>query len=558
MKKKKKPLINKNITSHYNNLFKQKINYYKIANETSYLLGYLMNTNKQYKLIVNSLIKNNLVSNDQIYPSIVKDFHTNIQIKPFWNNSIQKLSDKLFLPSNDNLCEANDYIKTFNANSWFNVEQYTGFNYKFYKLKTKVNSNDIKKIVKCKQIKLYLNENQRYYMKKIIGTYRYFYNRCVSYLNNYDKTTKTSWFCVEPDNEKTKIAIKVIDNPYNMINMRSQLKSNLPDWLLDKFPSHLIDQAFIEAFNRFKVCLDKCMKTGKPFQFTYKSKKELIHTINLEKVMINSKDNGLFVKWKIDNEYMFKNLNSSEKFNENNIIGSSLSYHKILKTFTLNLNYETLTTTSNSNQICAIDQGIKNPFTIYSPIKVVQIGNGVTRKLYKVCKEIDIIKSRIDKGTYYSKVIVNDIMQKEHYVVNSARKRSLRKALHKKIQYMKNLRNELHNKTIKYLCDTYKTIILPPFKTQEMVGNLTSDIARKMYTLSFYKFKQKLLNKAIEMGVKVHLLNEPFTSKTCGRCGNIKCNLGNADTYVCNKCNLVISRDFNGARNILLRNISQI
>lgn len=273
--------------------------------------------------------------------------------------------------------------------------------------------------------------------------------------------------------------------------------------------------------------------------------------------MINSKHNGLFVGWKINNKFLFKYLKSSEKFPEH-VVGSSLTYHKILKTFVLNLNYEDTTKVSKNKETCAIDQGIKRPFTIYSQTTVTEIGDKSCDKLYKVCKEIDIIKSRIDKGKYYTKYKVNEVVYRKEHKVNANVRRNLRKAMHKKIQYVKNLRTELHNKTIKYLCDTYKAIILPPFKIQELAGKLNSKVSRNMFTLSFYKFKQKLKTKAKEMGVCVYELNEPFTSKTCGRCGYIKYNLGNADIYKCDKCGLVIGRDINGSRNILLRNLSQI
>ena len=62
-------------------------------------------------------------------------------------------------------------------------------------------------------------------MKIIIGTYRYYYNRCVSYLNNYDNKTKKIWFLVDPIDLKTKVTIKVTDLPYNFRNMREYLKT---------------------------------------------------------------------------------------------------------------------------------------------------------------------------------------------------------------------------------------------------------------------------------------------------------------------------------------------
>lgn len=555
---KKKNLIKKKFSDYCKHLFFHRAKYLKYGCTLSYLIGRQMNINKQFKAVIESMRKNNILNENQLLPSIFKAYYMDGRIIPFWNDNIQQVSNKLFMPSNDNLKLINNNTKTFKSDSWFTVNQYVAEDKKYYKLKTKDHEQDIQEVVKCKKIKLFLNQEQKKYMCQIIGIYRYFYNRCVSYFNNYDKHTKTSWFHVDPKDEKTKILINNIEYPYNMRNMRPFLKDNLPKWILEKFPSHLIDETISEAFTRFQTCLSRCIKTRRPFDFKYKTKKQIVQTINLEKGMISYTYNGLFANWKINGKSMFKKIRSSEKFTDN-VIGSSISYHRILGTFVLNMNYYATSTNIKSKQVCAIDQGIKKPYTIYSPSKVTEIGEGSADKLHKICKEMDIIISRMNSNKYYKKYKTkDDYMIKQFHYKNSANKRSLKKALHRKIKYIQNMVSELHNKTIKHLCDTYKTIILPPFKIQEMACNLHNKVARNMYTLSFYKFKQKLISKGKEKGVKIYSLNEPFTSKTCGRCGNIKYNLGNADVYRCDKCNLVISRDINGARNILLRNLHYI
>ena len=57
---------------------------------------------------------------------------------------------------------------------------------------------------------------------------------------------------------------------------------------------------------------------------------------------------------------------------------------------------------------------------------------------------------------------------------------------------------------------------------------------------------------------KTHLyvVDESYTSKTCGRCGFIKDNLSGNKVYKCDSCCLEIGRDLNGARNILLKNMT--
>ena len=128
-------------------------------------------------------------------------------------------------------------------------------------------------------------------MKQIIGTYRYFYNRAVSYVNNHNKENLTSKFYINPREKTGLIKINCPSvNYYSAYTMRKLIKKNVPDWYLPNFPSHLIDQAFIECSNKFITCLKLCSKTGKPFKFSYKQKKNKIQTINpLSKSIIDGK-----------------------------------------------------------------------------------------------------------------------------------------------------------------------------------------------------------------------------------------------------------------------------
>jgi putative transposase len=70
---------------------------------------------------------------------------------------------------------------------------------------------------------------------------------------------------------------------------------------------------------------------------------------------------------------------------------------------------------------------------------------------------------------------------------------------------------------------------------------------------SHYLFVQRLISKAEEYGRIVKYVDESYTSKTCGNCGEINEKLGSNETFKCPLCNFKIKRDFNGARNIYLK-----
>ena len=91
-------------------------------------------------------------------------------------------------------------------------------------------------------------------------------------------------------------------------------------------------------------------------------------------------------------------------------------------------------------------------------------------------------------------------------------------------------------------------------KNKRKINNKT---ARAILTWSHYLFRQRLLNKSREFPwVKVVIVTEEYTSKTCGSCGKLNQSLGSKKDFKCS-CGYEADRDVNGARNILLKFISE-
>jgi hypothetical protein len=53
-----------------------------------------------------------------------------------------------------------------------------------------------------------------------------------------------------------------------------------------------------------------------------------------------------------------------------------------------------------------------------------------------------------------------------------------------------------------------------------------------MLNWSHFTFRQKLKHKAKEFGVVVHEVSEHYSSKGCGQCGMIHCNLKGSKTFI--------------------------
>jgi putative transposase len=107
----------------------------------------------------------------------------------------------------------------------------------------------------------------------------------------------------------------------------------------------------------------------------------------------------------------------------------------------------------------------------------------------------------------------------------------------------------------------YSTIVLPKFETQKMVSKcqrkINSKTAKNMLIWSHYRFKTRLMNKAREYSnCRVIICGEEYTSQTCSECGYLHSKIGGAKKFKCPGCNQESDRDFNAARNILLKESS--
>ena len=174
------------------------------------------------------------------------------------------------------------------------------------------------------------------------------------------------------------------------------------------------------------------------------------------------------------------------------------------------------------SRVIALDPGVRKFLVGYDPQgKCYIIGEGAQKRLISLLKRVD----KIEKP----------------YL------------LWKKI---KNLISELHWKVSSFLVENYDTILLPDFRTSQMVkrGKPLGKLTRRLLNMfSFYKFKEKLQYKCDMYGKKLLIVDESYTSCTCGVCGEIN-KMGGKEIYLCQSCGLEIDRDVTGARNILIKN----
>ena len=196
--------------------------------------------------------------------------------------------------------------------------------------------------------------------------------------------------------------------------------------------------------------------------------------------------------------------------------------------------------TSPPGSVISIDPGVRTPWVGYDPSgKVIDFAPLSRPEIQRLHRGVDAIKARLAKkeGTRGHRT----------RLVNAIRRRIAR---------VGNLVLETQRQTAHYLCTRYETILLPDLKLSTWLPKkfkkMNHVVRRGMLAWRHYAFKQRLTSKAIECGCRVLIVNEAYTSKTCGHCGKLNDTIGGSKVFSCS-CGHIADRDHNAARNILLR-----
>ena len=228
-----------------------------------------------------------------------------------------------------------------------------------------------------------------------------------------------------------------------------------------------------------------------------------------------------------------ENLYPSEKIVSNK--DTRMGYNSRTKQFTLYVPYDKeIKEFVKRNDICTLDPGIRTFQTLYSPSGTTYQFGDEKGTIKKNINRIEKVKLLKDKKWY--KTYVNRLREK-----------------------LKNRIADLHWKTASFLCKNFNTILVGNMSTKGIVKkslNLHSSTKRMTYALSHFLFKQRLSSKADEYNCIFKEVDESYTSKTCGKCGEINENLGSSKKFECpqHMCLYKMDRDIHGARNIYIKN----
>ena len=480
-------------------------------------------------------------------------------LKPFWNKQCQEMSEKLWLPTRTeyvdlDLTYSNGLLKNTMFDSWFNFKQFlpkqhlSQPNRKWHKtfwpfvttLLQKTTGCDHKEIDEIEpenklimgvtKYKLNLTSDVEQKLNRWIGSCRFTYNHTMELLR-YDKN-------------------------WNLDHIRDLLINNDSDlvfknpWLTD-VPYDVRDAAMKEAIVATRTNIKK-KKEGTIDHFGMgfrkaKARSQVIHVRHRD-----YKCGFLYPTKKRQSKYEIK-LDTSRYQKLPKSSGSELLIQKLKSNgFFIIFPRSKVTTPEtgllDENQIVkpyrvvAIDPGVRTFITLYdSDGKITEIGHNDIERVVRLSIHMDKLISSIS---------LNKRTKRERYLIRN-------RVLPRVRERIRNLISDIHHKVVKYLCSSYDCVIIPKFDVQGMILKkcrcIRSQTVRKMLTWSHYRFRTLLISKAKELGSVVDICTEEYTSQTRGCCGELNRKLGGSKINICHKCGYRFDRDWNGARNILIK-----
>ena len=430
--------------------------------------------------------------------------------KPFWTSKCKNNSKKLWFP-----LEGKSTWNKIKSNSWFSIQKKTNVNLQKTCFQLPTFTPDDKWVEddrRTRKIRLYPTQKQALQLKEWLNTSRYVYNRALGAVNEGEGK-----------------------NFYKLRNKYVIAKNNplVKDWE-KKTPKDVRAGAIQDLIYGFKAQFQKLKnKTLKHFKMRFRKKKEN-RSIRIPKTAVK------LIKDKRYSVVIYKKFIGKIKIGQDKCLKDLILDHDFRLSYKNGEWYLHAPVKVKSNRknkqknICALDPGIRSFQTSYAENEIYKFN--CLDKLKNCEKEIDDLRG---------------VLARKGKDKRSALKRKIRK----KYSHYNHMIDDMQYKTIRFLTRRYKQILLPHFKSQEMVGK-NRKVNRWLLDLKHYQFKQRLISKCcLEKHSSVMIVNESYTTKTCGVCGYLN-SVKQEKIINCLNCNVVVDRDINGARNIFLKYVS--
>lgn len=369
------------------------------------------------------------------------------------------------------------------------------------------------------KVRLYPNKEQQERLNKVLGCYRFVYNKTLEF-------KKTAY-----DEYKTNLKLTDISKWFH----GTLLKDESYAWL-HKQNTKVMKQSIRQMLGAY----DKFFKQHNGFP-KFKSKKdkqsalfpsEAIskrNTFNERKITLTQDLKN--IKFRCSDLY-YKRLQDYKEKIRSATVSRTKSGNYFLSIL-VDIPQEEIQKFRHTKQCVGIDLGVKD-FVITSDGEVFENKHFFKEQERKV-KRLQKQLSRKQKGSH----------NREKQRIRIARA----------YERWTNQKDAYIHSVVNALLSLYDLVCMEDLNVRWMLKN--HKLAKAIQEVGFYKFKQIMLEKASVNGKQVMLVDRFYpSSKTCHKCGYIKKDLTLCDReWVCPICGEHLERDINAAINILIEGL---
>ena len=370
-------------------------------------------------------------------------------------------------------------------------------------------------ILRAIKIRLYPNKTQEQTLNKVLGCYRFVYNKMLALKQEaYNRDKSNLGLC-----ELSKFFHGTLLKDEHYVWLKEQNTKVMKQAIRQMLSAY---DKFFKQHNGFPKFKSKKDRQSALFPIDAISKGNTFETrhISLTKSLKN-------IKFRCSDLY----LSRLQKYNKN-IRSATLSKTKsgnFFLSILIEMENAELKKFERTNKQVGIDLGVKD-FVITSDGEVFE-NRHFFKKEEKQIKKLQRQLSKKVKGS------------------NNRKKAQVRIA--KLFERITNKKDAYIHYVVNELLTYFDTIFMEDLNVQGMLRN--HHLAKAIQEVGFYKFKETLVNKAHVNNKQVVFINRFYpSSKTCSVCGYKKQDLRLSDReWVCPKCGTKQDRDINAAVNIL-------
>ena len=365
-------------------------------------------------------------------------------------------------------------------------------------------------IPKCKNVKIKPTKQQKRILDDWFASYRKTWNLALHSINK----------------ENTEISDNILRNKF-VIKKNMEVNKNI-EWIF-RTPKRIREYAIKDIVYSYKSCFTRLKKKQiQHFTINPKSKNSSLETICISHEHSHIINSGKCIRMHCMDIVLEEKLEDFTILNNMRLSKENEEYILHIPYFMNDKNIPKRHYT-DVEDVISLDPGIRTFLSYYSPRgEIGTIGEDFDSYLQKQYKKIK--------------------KYNENYSQNISKKKYEKKILRK----IKNKRDDLHWKTCHWLLKNYKTIIIPRLYIQK---STPKDLKNKMRDMKHCLLVDRLKIKMLEYSNrKVVEVKEQHTSKTCTCCGWQNNNLNDNKLFKCEECSLILDRDINASRNILLKN----